>query len=172
MNALNRKLVRDLLQMKGQAFAISLVMACGVAVFVMSLTTLASLETAREAYYDRYRFAQVFAHLKRAPDPLRERIAAIPGVSQVEARVVVDVTLDIPGMAEPAVGRLVSIKGGSGSSLNRLHIRRGRPIEAGRKGEALVSEPFAQAHGFNPGDTVRAVINGRLDTLKIVGIAI
>ncbi|WP_244084056.1 ABC transporter permease [Desulforhabdus sp. TSK] len=172
MNALHRKLVRDLLQMKGQAFAISLVMACGIAVFVMSLTTLASLETAREAYYDRYRFAQVFAHLKRAPDPLRERIAAIPGVSRVDARVVVDVTLDIPGMGEPAVGRLVSIKGGSGSSLNRLHIRKGRPIEAGRRGEALVSEPFAQAHGFNPGDTVRAVINGRLDTLKIVGIAI
>ncbi len=172
MKALDRKLFRDLLNMKGQAFAISLVMACGVAVFVMSLTTLASLKSAQEAYYDQYRFAHLFARLKRAPDALKERIAEIPGVAQVEPRTVVDVMLDIPGMAEPVVGRLVSISQHLHRGLNRLHLRSGRFIEPGRKGEALASEPFAEAHGLKPGDAIRAVINGRLDTLRIVGIAI
>jgi putative ABC transport system permease protein len=38
MRALNRKLVRDLWQMHGQATAVALVIACGAATFVMSLT--------------------------------------------------------------------------------------------------------------------------------------
>lgn len=172
MRALDRKLFRDLLHMKGQAFAISLVMACGIAVFVLAQTTLGSLRFAQEAYYDRYRFAHVFAHLKRAPDGLRERIAEIPGVSRVDTRVVVDVILDLPDMAEPATGRLVSIRPEPHTGLNSLHIRSGRTIEPGRQGEVLVSEPFAEAHGFKPGDEVRAVINGRLTTLRMVGIAI
>jgi putative ABC transport system permease protein len=38
--------------------------------------------------------------------------------------------------------------------------------------EAVVSEAFADAHGFSPGDTLGAVINGRWKTLVIVGIAL
>ncbi len=151
---------------------ISLVMACGIAVFVMSLSTLDSLQSAQIAYYEQYGFAHVFSQVKRAPNGLRDRMAEIPGVAGVETRVVVDVVLDIADFVEPVVGRLISIPEGRTSALNRLHIRRGRTIESGRKGETLVSEPFARAHGMEPGDEVRAVINGRLDTLKIVGIAI
>lgn len=158
--------------MKGQTLTISLVMACGIAVFVMSLSTLDSLESARSAYYDQYGFAHVFAQVKRAPNALRDRVAEIPGVSRVETRVVVDVILDVTDFAEPVVGRLISVPEGRAGGLNRLHIRKGRAIEPGREGEALVSEPFALAHGLEPGDEVRAVINGRLDTLRIVGIAI
>lgn len=158
--------------MKGQALTISLVMACGIAVFVMSLSTLDSLQSAQTAYYDQYRFAHVFAQVKRAPNALRERMMEIPGVAQVETRVVVDVILDLPHFREPATGRLVSIPQDRPPRLNGLHIRSGRHIEPGRKGEVLVSEPFAEAHGFKPGDGIRAIINGRLDTLRIVGIAI
>ena len=109
MRALDRKLVRDLWQLKGQAVAIGLVIASGVAVFVMSLCTLGTLRKTQEAYYERYRFADVFTHLKRAPNSLAERIAGLPGVAQVQTRVVVNVTLDVEGMTEPAVGRLVSV---------------------------------------------------------------
>jgi putative ABC transport system permease protein len=172
MTALNRKLARDVWQMKTQAIAISLVMACGVATFVMSLCTLSSMERMRDAYYDRYRFAHVFTHLKRAPDSLATRIADIPGVAGVQTRVVVDVTLNVPGLAEPAVGRLVSIPDRPRAGLNDLHLRRGRYIEPRSRGEVLANEAFADAHGFRPGDRLKAVINGRLEELTIVGIAL
>src|SRR5687768_6037642 len=80
MTPLDRKLLRDLSQMKGQSIAIVLVMACGVATFVMSLTTLESLEQSQAGYYDRYRFAHVFARVKRAPASLAGEIAEVPGV--------------------------------------------------------------------------------------------
>ena len=79
MTALNRKLIRDLYGMKTQAAAIAVVIAAGVATFVMSLSTLESLSRSKDTYYDRYRFAHVFAHLKRAPDTLVARIGEIQG---------------------------------------------------------------------------------------------
>jgi putative ABC transport system permease protein len=172
MRALDRKLIRDLLQMKGQALAISLVMACGVATFVLSLTTLGSLRNSQQTYYDRYHFADVFAHVKRAPNSLTERIADIPGVGAVQTRVVMDVTLDVPGVPEPATGRLISIPDRTARGLNDIHLRSGRWVEPGRRGEVLVSEAFADANGFKPGDEVKAILNGKLQPLKIVGIAL
>ncbi len=172
MHPLHRKLIRDLLHMKGQALAIALVIASGVSVFVMSLSTLEALKLTRATYYDRYRFADVFAQLKRAPLSLADRIAQIPGVAQVDPRVVMDVTLDVEGMSEPAVGRLISVPGDRRPRLNDLHLRSGRWVEPGRRGEVLASESFAGAHGFEPGDSFNAILNGRLQRLTIVGIAL
>jgi putative ABC transport system permease protein len=172
MTALNRKLMRDLSQLKGQAAAISLVMACGVATFVLSVSTYRSLDGALTTYYDRYRFADVFAHLKRAPNAVAARVADVPGVARVQTRVVVDVTLDVPGMSEPAVGRLVSVPDVPTPGLNQVYIRAGRYVEPGRRGEILAHESFAAAHGLTPGDTLAAVINGRWQRLTVVGIAL
>jgi putative ABC transport system permease protein len=172
MTALNRKLVRDLAHLKGQALAIALVMACGVAAFVNASSTASSLQTALDAYYERYRFADVFAHLKRAPNSVADRIADIPGVSRVETRVVIDVSLDVPGLVEPAIGRLVSVPDVPAPGLNQVYLRAGRYVEAGRRGEVLVHEAFALAHSLRPGDSLSAVINGKRQKLTIVGVAL
>lgn len=172
MTALNRKLLRDLLHMKGQALAIALVIACGVATFVMSLSVLQSLIYTQQAYYARYRFAEIFAHVKRAPNSLADRIAEIPGVSEVQTRVVVDVTLSVEDMDEPAIGRLISVPRDGSMNLNQVYLRSGRHIDPTRPGEALVSESFALAHNLNSGDKVAAIINGRYEDLTIVGLAL
>jgi putative ABC transport system permease protein len=172
MRTLNRKLVRELWFLKGQVLAICLVIGAGVATFVMSLSTLWSLRGTLDAYYERYRFADVFVHLKRAPNALAERLAEVPGVFQMETRVVEDVMLDVPGLAEPAVGRLVSIPDRVRPGLNALYLRSGRYIEPGRGNEVLVSEAFALAHGLKPGDQVLAVVNGRKQPLRLVGVAL
>jgi putative ABC transport system permease protein len=114
----------------------------------------------------------VFARLKRAPEALADRLADIPGVARVQTRVVVDVTLDVPGLAEPATGRLISVPDRPTPGLNELHLRRGRLVEPGRRGEVLVNEAFADAHHLGPGDSLRAVINGRHQKLSIVGVAL
>ncbi|MEW4527443.1 ABC transporter permease [Maioricimonas sp. JC845] len=172
MTALDRKLLRNLWQMKGQAIAICAVIACGVATFVMSLSTMESLRISMERYYQQYRFSHVFAGLKRAPLSLLDRIALIPGVSRVYGRIVQEVTLDVPGFDEPVVGRLTSIPDYGEPPLNSLHLRSGRWIEPGRTGEVIVNEAFAEAHRLQPGDTIDAVLNGRKKELTIVGTAI
>jgi putative ABC transport system permease protein len=172
MTALNRKLVRDLWQMKAQALAIALVVASGVAMYVMYLSNFASLRQTQQAYYSRQRFADVFVALKRAPLRLAADVAALQGVSALEARVVAEVSLDLPDMEEPASGRLVSIPVDRRPQVNDLFIRRGRWIEPNRPDEVLASEAFVNAHNLALGDRVPAVINGRLRRLTIVGVAL
>jgi putative ABC transport system permease protein len=172
VSALNRKLLRDLIGMKGQALAIAMVVAAGVSMYVMYLSNFASLQATRSTYYDRQRFADVFASLKRAPLRVAAEIADLPGVSAMETRVVANVTLDLEQLDEPASGRLISIPPDRRPGVNDLFVRRGRWIEPGRPDEVLASEGFVIAHGLNPGDTVPAVINGRLRRLTIVGVAL
>ena len=172
LRMLDRKLIRDLWTMKGQAVAIASVIATGVTMFVMYLSNFDSLQRTRAAYYDGARFADVFASLKRAPASLQSRVAALPGVETVSIRVVADVTLDVPGMAEPATGRLISLPDHGRPSLNDLYLRRGRWIDSARSGEVLASQLFCESHGFEPGDHVSAIVNGRRRVLTIVGIAL
>lgn len=170
--ALDRKLLRDLWRMRSQAIAIALVAMCGIASFVTMRGAYEALLSSQAAYYEHYRFADVFANLKRAPRILLDRVREIPGVNQVEGRVVFDASLDVPGLDEPASARLVSLPEQPGTGLNRVHLRAGRMPQPGNRNEVLASEAFTQANGLHPGDSISAVINGRREQLRIAGIAI
>lgn len=172
MKALHRKLLREFWQMRGQVLAIAVVIAGGVATLVMSLSCLESLRLTRDAFYQEYRFSDVFAGLKRAPESLREAVADLPGVRHVETRVKAAANLDIAGYDDPATAMLLSLPDGRNAELNRLSLRQGRLPEADRGWEVVVNEAFADAHGFAPGDRLAAVINGRRQELEIVGMAL
>lgn len=172
MKAIHRKLFRDLWLIKGQALAIALVIAAAITVYVMYMGAFDSLRLTQATYYDRYRFADVFVSLTRAPLYLQSRIEQIPGVASTELRVSANVTLDMEGMSEPAMARLVSIPPVQEPILNDLFIRSGRYIDASRPDEVLVNEGFAIAHSLEPGDTIAAVINGTRRNLRIAGIAL
>lgn len=172
MNALDAKLMRDLVRLWAQVGAIALVMAAGVMTLVLSVGAQHSLFETRAAYYERNAFADIFASATRAPEELRGEIAALPGVAAVETRIRESAVLDIEGMAEPARGMLVSVPDDGVEVLNRLHMRAGRLPAPGYPDEVVVNEPFAAAHGFRPGDSFGAVVNGRKRQLAIVGTAL
>ncbi len=172
VRAIDRKLWRDLWKMRTQAVAIAMVIVSGVSIFVMSLSTLDSLYGTRETYYREYHFADLFAGLKRAPLSLVQRIEAIPGIDKVEARVVAYVNLDVSGFDDPVSGHLVSVPDAGPALLNRVYLRTGRLLEAGRDSEVLLSEEFADAHGLRPGDALHATINGRRKRLTVAGLVL
>ena len=169
IRALDRKLLRDLWRVRSMALAISVVVASGAALLVGSLICFDSLETTRDHYYARLEFADIFAAAKRAPRWLAGSFEDLPGVDKVSTRVVAGVTLDVPGMTEPVNGRLISVPDHGRPVLNDLSLRSGRWPDPGRAEEALVNERFAEAHGFEPGDEVFAVIKGRRQRLELVG---
>lgn len=169
---LDRKLLRDLTRMKGQVVAVSLVMACGLAMMIMTRSLILTLEGTRDAYYQRNSMADVFGSLKRAPLSMVGQLARVPGVAAIEPRVVVDATLDLPGVDEPATAHIVSIPDDRPMVLNQVFLRTGRMPEKDARREAVVSEAFAMANKIGPGDSVVAVINGRRDELVITGIGL
>lgn len=172
MRALDIKLVRDLKRLWAQCLAIALVVGGGVATLIMAVGSHRSLDETRIAYYERYRFADVFATVRRAPKSLVDQIREIPGVAAVDARIAKLALLDIPNFAEPATGQVISLPEIGEPSLNRLYMRVGRTPEPRRSEEVVVNETFAKAHGFTPGDRFSAILNGRKREMVIVGTAL
>ncbi|MFA5262558.1 MAG: ABC transporter permease [Opitutaceae bacterium] len=172
LSQLDRKLMRDLRRLKGQVLAVSLVMACGLAMLIMARSLIYSLETTRAEYYRSHRFADIFGSLKRAPNALADRIAALPGVSAVQTDLAVPVTLDLPGLNEPASGLLRSLPDFGEPELNRLFLRKGRWLSPGSRGEILVGEAFAKANELKPGDSLTMLLYGRRENFQIVGIVL
>jgi putative ABC transport system permease protein len=172
MSALHRKLMRDLLRLWPQGLAIALVMAAGAATLILGIGAHGSLAETRAAYYERNRFADVFANLTRAPKVYEDEIAQIPGVAAVETRVAKIALLDLPQVREPASAMFVSIPDLREPRLNLLHLRSGRLPLPGDDHEVVVNEPFAKANKFEVGSSFEAILNGRKRTLRVVGTAL
>ena len=156
--------------MKGQALAIAMVVGGGVATYILSASTLDSLQRTQSRFYQEYHFADGFAALKRAPESVRARIEEIPGVQFVQTRVTAPANLEMENYRDPIAALIVSIPDGEQPVLNRLHLKSGRLPEAGREREAALSEAFATAHSLEPGTMIAVTINGRRRRLEIVGI--
>lgn len=171
IKALDRKLLRDLWRLKGQVISIALVIASGIALLVMSLSTHEALRVTSDAYYDRYRFGHIFAGVKRAPLHLEERVKSLDGVQSLQLRISKQAILDIEEFPEPLMGRLVSLPEGGQPILNRLVLRSGRLVSPGQLDEVVINESFAEEHGLAPGDSLYAIINDKKRRLRIVGTA-
>ena len=172
MRMLDRKLFRDLQRMWAQALAIALVLAGGSATFVLASGAYRSLDETRRAYYERYRFGEIFADIKRAPKSVGEQIRAIDGVAATDLRISRFAVLDVAGLLDPATGHVISVPDRTDGQQNKLHLRAGRLPEFDRADEAVINEPFAKANKLRPGDTFKALLNGKQRTLKIVGVAL
>jgi putative ABC transport system permease protein len=170
MRALDKKLFRDLWSLKGQVAAIAFVLAAGVATYVMAASTLDSLLVTQAQLYREFRFPDLFASLKRAPMSLVRQIAAIPGVRDVEPRVVSPANVELAGYRFPVNGLAVALPRGAGL-LNVLHLRAGRLPEPLSDREIAVSDGFAAAHKLKTGTTLLVTIAGHQRRLTVVGVA-
>jgi len=169
VTSLDRKLMRDLWSLKTQVVSIALVIACGIGGFIGSLSTYSSLVWSRGHYYDTARFAHVFATAKRAPASLTQKIHAIPGVSEVETRVVRDSQLSIPGVTPPMIARLIGYDFARPAGMNRLTLKSGRWPAPGAKGEVVVNQRFLEARSLKLGQHMNVLLNGKLERLQLVG---
>jgi len=172
IGTLNQKSLRDLWNIKGQMTAITLVMAAGIAIFIIMFGVLDSLKLTRDTYYERYQFADIFASLKRAPESVKERINNIPGISITESRVVFGVTLQMDTLIEPATGKIISLPDNKTPLLNQLYLRAGRMLYPNEEDAILADESFVNAHNLTLGDHLSVIMNGHHRKLKIVGIVL
>lgn len=161
------KLFRDLWRLREQSLAIALVIAAGVGMVIMSFGMIRSLEATRSAYYDQYRFADVFAPVRRAHRSAINEVRQLPGVAYAEGRVGAAAVLDIPGIVEPVSARVHSLPTSHG--LNQLVLRSGRLPADDSASEVVANEAFANATRLSPGDHFRALIYGKEVDLRLVG---
>lgn len=163
--------MRDLWRMKGQAIAIGAVIGVGVLMLVMMTGLVASLDETRNAYYDRYRLADVFAPVARAPEHVAQRLGDIPGVANVQSRVVGRALIDLPDQVLPVQAQALSLPERGRAVLNDIYLTDGRLPSAGHADEVVLLNSFAHAHDLRPGDSLAATMNGVRREFEIVGLA-
>ncbi|MCE8514305.1 FtsX-like permease family protein [Ruegeria pomeroyi] len=172
MSPLSIKLGRDLWRIKGQAVAIALVVAVGVLLQVMQTGLVRSLDETRRAYYERYRLAEVFAPVTRAPVHAAVDLRKIDGVAAVETRVVGAAMVDLPGAAVPVRAQVASLPAQGAPRLNDVLLTDGRALSGERPDEILLLQSFARAHGLKPGDRISATMNGARHDFTVSGLAV
>jgi len=171
VSVLDIKVMRDLWSMRTQVLSIALLIASGVAIFVMSVSNYQARLSAMDEHYRNERFADLFASLKRAPNSVIPRLREIDGIGIVEPRISQPVRVIRPDTDLPISGRIVSIPASGQPLLNRLHLVEGRSIDPARSNEIIINEAYAKARTVRPGDSIDVVLNGRLQPFQVVGIA-
>lgn len=172
VNVLDIKVLRDLWSMRTQVLSISLLIAAGLAVLVMSVSNYLALVRAMDAHYRSERFGDVFASLKRAPNSLAERIREIDGIGVVESRVTQVVRVMRDDSDLPISGRVISLPPSGQPALNRLYLVEGRWIDPARSDEVIINAAYARARMVRPGDTIEVILNGRLQAFSVAGAAL
>lgn len=173
MAVLNRKLVRDTLASAGTLATVIVIMAVGTGIFVGMRSAQRILAASQADYYRAYRFADFWIDVKKAPLTAVEPIRRMPGVADVNARVVFDVIVDVPDEVQPISGRLISAPPrGFDQTINGIVLVRGSGFSDDREEEAIISEAFAREHHLQPGDRVSLILNAKLESFIIVGTAI
>jgi putative ABC transport system permease protein len=172
MRVLHRKLYRTIGHNWGQSLAVAAVVLCGIASYIAVYSAYLNLMLTRDTYYQQYRFADFEIMVERAPATAVFKLEDLPGVRQARGRIIGEVNVDIPGIEEPRMGRIVSMPVPRQPVLNDIVIRRGRYFEPGAQDEVILSERFALANQVDVGDRIEASIDNRKYSLRIVGLAL
>jgi putative ABC transport system permease protein len=172
VSALDLKLLRDLWRMRGQALAIAVVLAAASSTFILSMGVHRSLSETREAYYSENNFGDVFANMTRAPRHVIDQVAEIDGVQQAQGSILQYAILDFPDRVEAVRALLQSVDERGQDRINLVTLKAGRMPAPNQPGEVVVDEAFALANEVSPGDEFDAIIYGRMQRLKVVGIGL
>jgi len=173
MGVLNRKLRRDMFSSAATLTAVIVIIAVGTGSFIGLGSAQRILKGSQRAYYDHYRFADFWVHVKKAPEVAAARVADLPDVAEIRTRVLFDVILDLPGVVEPLSGRLISTPArGFDQTLNGICLVRGSGFSDDRDEEVILSNAFAEAHGLQPGDRIELILNRKRESFVIAGTAI
>ena len=172
LSVLDRKLLRDLWRVKGQAAAIVFVIGAGIALFVMSSGMIRALDETMRAYYERHRFADIYAPSTRAPNSLLADIRALDGVAGAEGRIRGAGLVALPEIDAPISASIVSYDADAPAPINRVYLVEGRMMRPTYPDEILLLDSFAKAHGLTPGDDLVITMYGVRHTFQIVGLAL
>lgn len=171
MTTLQRVLVRDLWRARWQFLAISLVASLGVGLFQGALVAQLNQAASYAETYRRTRFADVWVPLDGAPRGVLAQLATLPGVRELEGRLVLDLEVEQEAGRRPRViGRMIGVPTDGPPRLNRARVVAGRQLAHPPRREVLLEGSFARRHGYRPGDRLYPVIGGRRTPFTVAGI--
>ncbi|HWQ88483.1 MAG TPA: FtsX-like permease family protein [Desulfitobacteriaceae bacterium] len=170
MVVLRRKTWRDIRENIGVYLACILVIAIGLLIFTAMSVMMESLERAQQNFYREANFADGFVKLTGYPESKINSLTYVPGIRQVEGRIVKDVRLLDQNQDSNRYLRMVSQDMTNPPQINKLHLLSGR-LPADSKPEIMVDPQFMAANHLALGDSVTTIIEGNQAVFYITGTA-
>lgn len=170
IGAFHKKLLRTMAQQWAQSLGVIMVVLCGIAAYICVYSAYLNLSLTRDTYYAQNRFADFEILVDRAPETAVFKVESIPGVRQARKRIVEEVNVDVAGVDEPRIGRLISMPDREGPVINDVVVLAGRYFSPGAQTETILSQDFADANGLGIGDRVDISVENKRYSLRIIGI--
>ncbi len=167
--ALDLKILRSLMSLRFQTVSIAVLVACGSGLLIAAWSSYDALQLAKLRAYERLSFGDIFAEVKEAPLSLESRIRSIPGVREVDLRLVESVLIRMPGAPS---AQFISLPEPGTPGLDRVHLKSGSLPSPSSVPEILLHEGFALARNLGPGDTLSAIVGGKQWLFRISGVAL
>ncbi len=165
------KAFRDIWQMKGRALAIALILSFGVTAYIGFYASVDSLFHTRDSYYRELGAIDLnifFQPEKREKIP---DISGIPGVAQVEYRLVAMGNIDLDA-SQRLPSLLILFDSQNKNPITRLKFIEGHMSGPDDSEGVVVERSLARYHGYKVGDTIRANIENNTFEGKIRGVAV
>ncbi|MDH3719324.1 MAG: FtsX-like permease family protein, partial [Planctomycetota bacterium] len=140
--------------------------------FVYMRSTFYNLNTAKSQYYAQGRMADFWIDVKKAPLAELSEVSNLTGVTEIRSRIQFFATVDLPHVAKPLNGLVLSLPDHRKSLINDIHLISGSYFTDQRDNEVIVNDAFARRRGIQPGDWIHLILNNRRQELFVVGTAI
>jgi putative ABC transport system permease protein len=160
---------RDLWAHKATFFALSIIIAVGLCMYITMYMTVGSLTSAIDKYYEDYHFGDVFSNVTAIPESEAQKFTSLDGIEQVTSRLTRDVRVLFEGNDENVYVRLISYEPDDPDALNLPYIYEGPPISQGGMG-VYVSSEFAAANNLKAGSHLPVLIEGKRKELLVLGV--
>lgn len=160
MKNIDKKVLRNLLNHKGQYIAITILIAMGITIFLSFNMAVYNLEDTVDTYYNDYGLADIYVKTNNASNELEiikgyESVANAHLRGHYEAKAIFENSAKLKVLTET-------------NPINKLYIERGSSNI--NKNEALLFAKFADARNIKVGDNINIRLNGNEYNFKIKGL--
>jgi putative ABC transport system permease protein len=166
---LQRKVIRDMKENKGGYAACIIVFAIGLMIFTAYSLVMDNLTLAQQDFYKKQNFAEGFAEVRAMPYREAEKLGSIPGIRDLQGRIVEDVRVLLPGKGNDVYLRLVSLDPAQENPINGVRVDRGLPQLEGGAMNIWVDSMFFAANGLALNQEIEVIAEGRKVALRVIG---
>lgn len=170
MPVLERKMLRDLWQVRWRALMVVLTIAAGVGIYAGIGMAIATGFHTRAVLFDRMGFADLEVQFLPEDVANLPDLTGVPGIRAIERRLVLPGTVSLPGGGRIA-GVLVFLEA-IPPAIDALEIVAGRPLGGDGFEGAVIERSLATFHGVRVGDRIAVQVGEKTYESRVVGVAV
>ncbi|MFO8060946.1 MAG: ABC transporter permease [Bacillota bacterium] len=166
MRTLDRRLVRTVARSRLQCVAVALIIAMGLTSYTLLVNTYRNMDHSMWEYYRQQAFPHIFARFAPQGPGHLQRLQEIPGIAEIEGRIVTDTRIDVGRDANPVL-RLISCT--QDQKLNLPLVHQG-VLPGSRDRQVALLARFAEANDLSVGDEIDLIVRGEPVRMTISGL--